>query len=90
MKNLLILILSIFSISFSNAQILDSKKVIDSMSAEKWQKLIPDVDSITEASLTKVPTPKKDTVILTPSLDKIIWFLINLASAIGILGEIIT
>ena len=67
MKNLLILIFSIFSIAFSNAQILDSRKVIDSMSAEKWQKLIPDVDSITEASLTKVPTPKKDTVILTPS-----------------------
>lgn len=45
-------------------QINDSKKIIDSLTANSWRKSLPDIDSITEASLVGIKINVKDTIIL--------------------------
>lgn len=67
MRNFFVFVFFLFSMLLVPAQIIESKKTVDSLNARAWQKMIPDVDSLTEISLTKLPPPKKDTVILRPA-----------------------
>ena len=59
---ILFLFFTIFNVYFG--QITDSKKVIDSISAQKWKQSLPDIDSLTEVALIGIKVNPKDTIIL--------------------------
>lgn len=56
------LFFTVFNVFFG--QITDSKKVIDSISAQKWKQSLPDIDSLTEVALIGIKVNPKDTIIL--------------------------
>ena len=56
------LFFTVFNVYFG--QITDSKKVIDSISAQKWKQSLPDIDSLTEVALIGIKVNPKDTIIL--------------------------
>lgn len=52
MKKLLIFVFGCLSINMYYSQI-ESKRILDSISAEKWKKNIPNLDSLAEINLQK-------------------------------------
>lgn len=66
MKKLFFLSFFAFFIASFNGQVLEGKKIIDSLSAASWQKQIPDLDSLAEVSLVNLSSKKRDTIFLAP------------------------
>ena len=63
MKKLLIFVFGCLSINMYYSQI-ESKRILDSISAENWKKNIPNLDSLAEINLQKIDVKHKDTIIL--------------------------
>ena len=67
MRKFFLLIFSVTFYTINNAQVLVAKKVLDSISASQWQKQVPNLDSLAEVSLVKIPFNKVDSIILKPA-----------------------
>jgi len=63
MKKLLIFVFGCLSVNMYYSQI-ESKRILDSISAENWKKNIPNLDSLAEINLQKIDVKHKDTIIL--------------------------
>ena len=63
MKKLLIFVFGCLSINMYYSQI-ESKRILDSISAENWKKNIPNLDSLAEINLQKIDVKHKDSIIL--------------------------
>lgn len=66
MRKSISILFTVFAASFFSGQITEGKRIIDSLNAIRWQRMIPDTDSLAEEALAKLPSAKKDTVILAP------------------------
>lgn len=55
------LFFTVFNVYFG--QITDSKKVIDSISAQKWKQSLPDIDSLTEVALIGIKVKDRKSVV---------------------------
>lgn len=56
-----LLVWFVFGIGFSQ---IESKKILDSISAENWKKTLPNLDSIAEVNVQKIEIKHRDTIIL--------------------------